>query len=57
MPKKSGEKSHLFEDLLKNFYNENNHENNLEINLQEISNDKYLIYKINSNLVDYNSKL
>ena len=55
--KRSGEKSHFFARFVKKFRNENNHENNLEINLQEISNDKYLkLYKINSNLVDYNSE-
>ena len=35
----------------------NAHKNTLELNLQEVSNDKYLkLYKIDSNLVDYNNE-
>ena len=53
--KKSGEKSHFFSKFIKNFINKNNYTNSLEINLQEVSNDKYLkLYKIESNLTDYN---
>ena len=55
LSKKSGEKSHLFAKFTKNFTDEKNYDNTLEINLQNISNDKYLkLYKIESNLVDYN---
>ena len=53
--KKSGEKSHLFSKYIKNFKGKNNSENTLNLSFQNISNDKYLkLYKINSNLVDYN---
>ncbi len=53
--KKSGEKSHFFSKFTKNFIDRNNYTNSLEINLQEVSNDKYLkLYKIESNLTDYN---
>ena len=53
--KRSGEKSHFFARFVKNFTNSKNFENNFNINLQEVSNDKYLkLYKIESNLVDYN---
>ena len=49
------EKSHFFSKFVKNFNDSNNHENTFELNLQEVSNDKYLkLYKIDSNLIDYN---
>ena len=55
LKKKAGEKSHFFSKYEKNFITENNSENNLKINIQEVSNDKYFkLYKIKSNLVDYN---
>ena len=55
--KRSGEKSHFFSKFIKNFTNNFDYENTLEINLQEVSNDKYLkLYKIDSNLVDYNTQ-
>ncbi len=53
--KKAGEKSHLFANFKKNFLGKDNSENNLDISIQDISNNKYLkLYKIKSNLVDYN---
>ena len=52
--KKSGNKSHFFAKYVKNFTSKNNADNNLELTLQEISNDKYLkLYKIDTSLVDY----
>ena len=55
LPKKV-EKSLTFSRFVKNFTDQNNFENSLNINLQDVSNDKYLkLYKIESNLVDYNS--
>ena len=51
--KKSGDKSHIFSKFVKNFKSENNADNNLELSLQHVSNDKYLkLYKIKSNLVN-----
>ena len=53
--KKPGQKSHFFSKFIKNFKGKNNSNNELEINIQDVSNDKYLkLYKIESNLVDYN---
>ena len=53
--KRAGEKSHVFAKFIKSFKDENNFESSLELNFQEVSNDKYLkLYKIDSNLVDYN---
>ena len=53
--KKSGEKSHFFSKFVKNFKGKNGSSNSLDISLQDVSNDKYLkLYKIKSNLVDYN---
>ena len=53
--KKAGEKSHFFSKYEKSFVTKNDAENNLKINIQEVSNDKYLkLYKIKSNLVDNN---
>ena len=53
--KKSGDKSHLFAKFIKNF-NLTNSKNNLDLSIQHVSDDKYLkLYKIRSNLVDYNN--
>ena len=53
--KKGGDKSHFFSKFDKNFKGKNNSDNNLSVSIQDVSNDKYLkLYKINSNLVDYN---
>ncbi|MDC0943022.1 hypothetical protein OAR49_00090 [Pelagibacteraceae bacterium] len=53
--KKGGDKSHFFAKYIKNFTSKKNSENNLSISFQDVSNDKYLkLYKIKSNLVDYN---
>ena len=53
--KKGGDKSHFFSKFDKNFKGKNNSDNNLNVSIQDVSNDKYLkLYKINSNLVDYN---
>ena len=53
--KKAGDKSHFFAKYFKNFIGKNNSENNLSLSVQSVSNDKYLkLYKIKSNLVDYN---
>ena len=53
--KTSGDKSHFFTKFTKNFVNNENSETNLSIQTQSVSNDKYLeLYKIKSNLVDYN---
>jgi len=51
--KKTGDKSHFFSKFVKNFKTENS-DNNLELSLQNVSNNKYLkLYKIKSNLVSY----
>ena len=53
--KKSGNKSHIFAKFVKNFTGKEGSENSLNISVQNVSNDKYLkLYKIKSNLVDYN---
>ena len=53
--KKKGDKSHFFSRFTKSFKNKNT-ESNLELNLQHISDKKYLkLYKIDTNLVDYNT--
>ncbi len=53
--KRAGDKSHFFTKFTKKLNFSNDSEGDLEINLQEVSNDKYLkLYKIESNLVDYN---
>ena len=45
--KRAGKKSHFFTRFAKNFKNENNFVSNFEINIQEVSNDKYLkLYKV-----------
>ena len=55
LKKKAGEKSHLFSKFVKSFKGRNNSENILSFSVQDTSNDKYLkLYKIKSNLVDYN---
>ena len=53
--KSVGDKSHLFAKLVKNFDTDlKEKESNLEVNLQNISNRKYLkLYRIDSNLVNY----
>ncbi len=52
--KKAGDKTHYFSKFVKNFKNSKDSESNLEISLQEVSNDKYLkLYKIKTDLVDY----
>ncbi len=52
--KKAGNKSHFFAKFVKNFTSQNNAESNLELTLQDVSNDKYLkLYKIDTNLVEY----
>ena len=53
--KRPGEKSHIFAKFEKTFFGNDDSENNLEISIQDSSDDKYLkLYKIKSNLVDYN---
>ena len=52
--KREGDKSHFFSKYVKNF-NLFNSKDTFSINVQNVSNDKYLkLYKIKSNLVDYN---
>ena len=52
--KTSGDKSHLFTKFIKKFKGKNNSTNNMELTLQDVSNDKYLkLYKIKTDLVDY----
>ena len=49
---KKGDKSHFFSKFTKSFKDENI-ESNLELNLQHVSNKKYLkLYKIDTDLVD-----
>ena len=53
--KKAGEKSHFFSKFVKNFAGNDGSKNSLSFSIQDVSNDKYLkLYKIKSNLVDYN---
>ena len=48
----------FFGKYSKNFVGNNNSENNLNISIQNTSNDKYLkLYKIKSNLVNYNNEV
>ena len=57
LKKRSGDKSHFFTRFTKNFIDKEKNENSIEVNFQEVSNDKYLkLYKIESNLVDYNTE-
>ena len=54
--KKPGQKSHLFTKFLRNIKGKNNSENIIKASFQDVSNDKYFkLYKIESNLVDYNT--
>ena len=55
--KRPGEKSHFFSKLTGNFSNEEDgSDGSYSIIFQDVSNDKYLkLYKIDSNLVDYNT--
>tara|TARA_B100000886_G_scaffold330265_1_gene280527 strand:+ start:6738 stop:9134 length:2397 start_codon:yes stop_codon:yes gene_type:complete len=54
--KNAGEKSHFFSQFTKIFQDKDDSTNTLNVSIQEVSNDKYLkLYKIRSNLVDYNS--
>lgn len=51
---RSGDRSHLFARLNTIFNTNNTNENNLELNLQQVSDKKYLkLYRIDSNLVNY----
>ena len=52
--KKPGDKTHFFSNFVKNFRGDKGSDNSFELNLQNVSNDKYLkLYKIESDLVDY----
>ena len=54
--KKAGEKSHFFSKFTKNFSGKSGSKNTFSFKTQDISDDKYLkLYKIKSNLVDYNT--
>ena len=54
--KKAGDKSHFFSKFVKNFNSANESSTSLSLDVQKVSNDKYLkLYKINSNLIDYNT--
>jgi len=56
--KKSGDKSHIFLNILKNFNKSETINQNIELNLQHVSNKKYLkLYKIDSNLVNYETEV
>ena len=56
--KRPGDKSHFFSKYVKNFVGENNSNNSFKLAVQNISHNKYLkLYKIDSNLVDYNQDL
>ena len=53
--KKAGDKSHFFTKFSKNFKGKFNSDNSFNFVTQYVSNNKYLkLYKIKSNLVDYN---
>jgi len=53
--KKAGEKSHFFSKFVKNFTGKDGSKKSFSLSIQDVSNDKYLkLYKIKSNLVDYN---
>ena len=55
--KKPGQKSHFFFKFIKNFKGENDSDNTFNVIAQEVSDDKYLkLYKIKSNLIDYNNE-
>ncbi len=52
--KKAGSKSHFFSNFVKNFKGKKGSDNNLELSLQNVSDDKYLkLYKIDTNLAGY----
>ena len=54
--KKPGQKSHFFSRFTKNFNFSDSSSSSLDINIQDVSNDKYFkLYKIKSDLVDYNN--
>ena len=54
--KKPGNKTHFFSKFVKNFENVDNSKSTFSFATQNVSNNKYLkLYKINSNLVDYNT--
>jgi len=56
--KKLGDKSHVFLNLLKNFNETESINKNFEVNLQHVSDRKYLkLYKIDSNLVNYGTEV
>ena len=51
--KRAGNKSHFFSKFTKKFKLDQNKENNLEINLKNVSNNKYLkLYKVKSSLIE-----
>mgnify|MGYP001160206780 FL=1 len=51
--KKSGDKSHFFSKFKKKYFLSENKEANLEVNIQSVSNKKYLkLYRIDSTLID-----
>ena len=53
--KKAGEKSHFFSKFTKKFNFNKNSIGNLDISIQNVSDDSYLkLYKIKSSLADYN---
>ncbi len=55
LTKEEGSKSHLFTKFIKNFRGKNGSENTFNISTQKVNNNKYFkLYKIKSNLVDYN---
>ncbi len=50
--KKAGDKSHFFSRFTKDFISNETNENNLEVNLQHVSDKKYLkLYRIDSDLI------
>ena len=56
--KKGGEKSHFFTNFTKSYSDKDNISKDFEINLQHVSNKKYLkLYKIESNLIDYETSV
>ena len=56
--KKLGDKSHVFLNFLKNFNETESINKNFEVNLQHVSDKKYLkLYKIDSNLVNYETEV
>ena len=57
LTKKAGDKSHIFLNFFKDFNLEESIDESLDINLQYISDKKYLkLYKIDSNLVNYETE-